>query len=214
MNNQLTRRADKDNPTVQSHLERDKENPTVQCCIAMATHSSLRVTQKNVDTDHHEKGSCFAAFVLTVWGSPHQHHGESCRSNAMKLPACLCSVCRPECILTHSSKCGCYRLKPLPVICKTLLPLGFELGGKRELQLLVWGLPKQLIATEQSPQCHGILVIVLVGAVVNAAFRVHRGQRQLHQYQVHVFDFDLHRQALNGLSLDSRLRASRASRLR
>ena len=62
-------------------------------------------------------------------------------------------------------------------------------------------------------QCHGILVIVRDGAVVNAAFRVDRGQRQLRQYQVHVFDFDLHRQALNGLSLDSRFRASRASRI-
>ena len=41
---------------------------------------------------------------------------------------CLCFVCRSECIVTHSSLCGCYRLKSLSVICMTLLPLGFGLG--------------------------------------------------------------------------------------
>ena len=84
---------------------------------------------------------------------------------------CLCLACRSECIVTHSSMCGSYRLKPLSVVCMTLLALGFGLGvTAAELGTF----PKQLIAYIEHRQSRvlnvvGILVSVLVGAVVDAS---------------------------------------------
>ena len=84
---------------------------------------------------------------------------------------CLWLVCRSECIVTHSSMRGCYRLKPLSVICMTLLPLGFKLGVT-DAELGIF--PKQLTAFFEHRQSRvlnvmGILKNVLVDPIVDAS---------------------------------------------